>query len=72
MKKKDPIDALPEFGGSLHKEPLGLSEMDKYQLEAYRNAPGRSFFNEGFNRSHPSESLATSAFAAWRNFDAIP
>lgn len=74
MKKKngDITETFPEIGGFLKKEPLGLTEMDKYVLPGSKSAPGRQFFDEGLKRSRPNESLAKSAFDAWRDFDAIP
>lgn len=72
MKNHDQMDSLPALGGTLHKEPLGLSAMDKCQIDYCKNSEGQAFFDAGFNRSHPQESLAREAFAAWRNFDAVP
>lgn len=73
MKNKDKIDSLTELGGHLHKEPLGLSPLEKTQLfQCSKNVPGKNFFEEGFSWTHPSEHLAKSAFSAWSNFDALP
>lgn len=73
MKEKDNISGLAVMGGTLSKDAQSLSAMDDVMLfENSREMLGRSYFDQGFSWSHPSESMASAAFSAWRNFDALP
>lgn len=73
MKEKDNINGLAVMGGTLSKDSTEMSAMDDVMLfENSRDMIGRSYFDDGFKWSHPSESKAAAAFSAWRSFDALP